>query len=119
MTDPAAGAVPATRAGTSWATLEDVRARWADAPMDDVLLSDWLTAAHEQVSTYAPTLPDGVPVPQAYVEAECTQVRAIGQAYDRDGDVLGFADGYAVRVRPLGAEVKALLRPPTGVPRVR
>lgn len=103
----------------TWATLEDVRARWADAPLDDVLLSDFLTAAHEQVATYAPALPDGADVPQRYVEAECVQTRAIGQAYDRDGDVIGFSEGYAVRVRPLGAEVKALLRPPTGLPKVR
>lgn len=86
--------------------------------MDDTLLSGFLAAAHEQVEAYAPVLPDPLLVPQRYVEAECVQTRQIGQAYDRDGDVLGFADGYAVRVRPLGAEVKALLRPPSGAPRV-
>lgn len=103
----------------SWATLEDVRARWPDAPMDDALLGDYIIAAHDQVAAYAPPLPDGASAPQSYVEAECIQTRAIGQAYDRDGDVIGFGDGYAVRVRPLGAEVKALLRPPAGRPKVR
>jgi hypothetical protein len=101
----------------TWATLEDVRARWADAPLDDVLLGEMLLAAHEQLLEYAPTpLDDLAPVPQRYIEAEALQVRAIGQAQDRDGDVLGFGDGFAVRVRPLGAEVKSLLRPKRAKP---
>jgi hypothetical protein len=100
----------------TWATLEDVRARWADAPLDDVLLGEMLQAAHEQLVEYAPTLVDSATVPQRYIEAEALQVRAIGQAQDRDGDVLGFGDGFAVRVRPLGAEVKSLLRPKRAKP---
>lgn len=113
--DPA-GDSPGT--GT-WASLDDVRIRWADAPLDDALLAAMLAAAHEQVSAYAPTLAAGAPVPARYVEAECLQVRALGQAQDRDGDVLGFgAEGFAVRVRPLGGDVVALLRPRVGVPRL-
>jgi hypothetical protein len=100
----------------TWATLEDVRARWADAPLDDVLLGEMLLAAHEQLVEYAPVVVDPDPVPQRYIEAEALQVRAIGQAQDRDGDVLGFGDGFAVRVRPLGAEVKSLLRPKRAKP---
>jgi hypothetical protein len=100
----------------TWATLEDVRARWADAPLDDVLLGEMLQAAHEQLLEYARTPADSDPVPQRYIEAEALQVRAIGQAQDRDGDVLGFGDGFAVRVRPLGAEVKSLLRPKRAKP---
>ena len=95
----------------TWATLEDVRARWADAPLDDVLLGEMMLAAHEQLLDYAPTLLDTDPIPQRYVEAEVLQTRALGQAQDRDGDVIGFGDGFAVRVRPLGAEVRSLLRP--------
>ena len=100
----------------TWATLEDVRARWADAPLDDVLLGEMLLAAHEQLVEYAPVVVDPDPIPQRYIEAEALQVRAIGQAQDRDGDVLGFGDGFAVRVRPLGAEVKSLLRPKRAKP---
>lgn len=100
----------------TWATLEDVRARWADAPLDDDLLGEMLLAAHEQLLEYAPAQVEGDPIPQRYIEAEALQVRAIGQAQDRDGDVLGFGDGFAVRVRPLGAEVRSLLRPKRGTP---
>lgn len=105
----------------TWATLEDVRLRWADAPLDDELLAEMLLAAHEQLLEYAPALPVPVPpevlvIPQRYIEAECLQVRALGQAQDRDGDVIGFGDGFAVRVRPLGAEVRSLLRPKRGTP---
>ena len=105
-----------------WATLDDVRDRWADAPLDDDLLTAMLNAAHEQLVEYAPALPVSVPpdppapIPARYVEAEVLQVRALGQAQDRDGDVLGFGDGFAVRVRPLGAEVRSLLRPKRGTP---
>jgi hypothetical protein len=100
----------------TWATLEDVRARWADAPLDDVLLGEMLLAAHEQLVEYAPAIVEPATIPQRYIEAEALQVRAIGQAQDRDGDVLGFGDGFAVRVRPLGAEVKSLLRPKRAKP---
>lgn len=100
----------------TWATLEEVRLRWADAPLDDVLLGEMMQAAHEQLLVYAPALPEGAEVPQRYVEAEALQTRALGQAQDRDGDVIGFGDGFAVRVRPLGAEVRALLRPRHGTP---
>jgi hypothetical protein len=100
----------------TWATLEDVRARWADAPLDDELLAEMMLAAHEQLLEYAPTLLEGDPIPQRYIEAEALQTRALGQAQDRDGDVIGFNDGFAVRVRPLGAEVRALLRPRRGTP---
>jgi hypothetical protein len=106
------------RVVVTWATLDDVRARWADAPLDDDLLGDMILAAHEQVVEYAPTLDDLAPIPQRYIEAEALQTRALGQAQDRDGDVIGFGDGFAVRVRPLGAEVRSLLRPKRGKPTI-
>lgn len=102
-----------------WASLDDVRIRWRDAPLDDELLTGMLAAAHEQVLAYAPALPIGATPPASWIEAECLQVRALGQSQERDGDVIGFGDGFAVRVRPLGADVKALLRPRRGAPRVR
>lgn len=101
----------------SWVTLDEVRDRWADAPeMDDVLLTQYVDAAQEACTAYAPTLPAGATVPAGWREAVVLQTRAIAQAYQRDGDVLGFNDGFALRVRPLGAEVKALLRPRRAVP---
>lgn len=103
----------------TWATLDDVRKDWADAPLDDELLQRKLDAAHEQLLAYAPTLADGAPVPQRYVEAEVLQVRALWQAQERDGDVIGYGDGFAVRVRPLNQDVKSLLRPRRGKPIVR
>jgi hypothetical protein len=110
--DPAPVAVP-----TTWATVVDVRARWADAPLADDVLASMLAAAHVQCLAYAPTLAVGAPVPANYLEAEVIQVRALYQAQERDGDVIGYGgDGYAVRVRPLGQDVKSLLRPRRGVP---
>jgi hypothetical protein len=99
-------------------TLDDVRNEWADAPMDDVRLTRLLNAANEQILAFAPQLRPGQIVPARYAEAELLQVRALGQAMERDGDVLGFGDGFAVRVRPLGGDVRALLRPKKGRPRV-
>lgn len=103
----------------AYATVDQVRARWSDAPMDDVLLNEMLAAVHEQILAYAPALPIGALVPARYVEAEVLQLRALGAAQLRDGDVLGFGDGFAVRVRPLGEDVKALLRPRRAVPVIR
>lgn len=104
---------------SSWATFTQVLDRWADAPMNTDLLGQMLDAAHEQCEAYAPAVPDGERVPQRYVEAEVLQLRAIASAQIRDGDVLGFGDGFAVRVRPLGEDVKALLRPRRGKPYLR
>lgn len=100
----------------AYATIDQVRDRWPDAPLDDVLLTSMLDAAHDQIVAYAPALDAGATVPAGYVEAEVLQVRAIGAAQLRTDDVLGFGDGFAVRVRPLGEDVKALLRPRRAVP---
>lgn len=102
----------------AWATVDQVRERWADAPeLDDVLVGQWLEAAQEACEAYAPPLPAGTTVPAGWREAVCLQTRAIGQATKREGDVIGFGEaGTAVRIRPLGPEVKALLRPRRGVP---
>lgn len=102
---------------TNWATLDDARDIWPDAPVDDDLLTDMLTSAHEVVAAYAPVLADAAPVPFRYVQAEVLQAIEHYQATQRNGDVLGFSDtGYAVRVRPLTATVKTLLRPRRAVP---
>lgn len=103
----------------SWNTPDEVAAEWADAPLvGSGRLERMLDAAHEQCVAYAPELAEDADVPARYKEAELLQVRAIGQAQVRDNDVVGFGDGFAVRVRPLAADVKALLRPKRGKPRL-
>ncbi|MBU4213840.1 MAG: hypothetical protein KJ792_04195 [Actinobacteria bacterium] len=105
--------------GTWCADLDYLRDRWADAPLSDHVLATALLAAHEQLAVYAPALADGAPIPERYKQAEVLQVRGLWQAQERDGDVIGYGDGYAVRVRPLSQDVKSLLRPKRGVPVVR
>lgn len=99
-----------------WADLDDVRNGWEDAPLDDVLLQSMLDAAQEQCETYAPVLSDPLAVPERYKRAVVLQTRAQWVASERDGDVIGYGDGFAVRVRPLGQDVKSLLRPPNPRP---
>lgn len=93
---------------------------WPDAVglPDDVLLR-LLQAAQEQAEAYAPALAFGDAVPARYTEALILQARELWGATRREGaDVVGF-DTYAVRVRPLSATVRSLLRPPPGAVRVR
>lgn len=99
-----------------WVSLDDLRAAWDDAPTDDERLQSMLDAAQIQAEAYAPTLAAGVPVPANYREGLILQVRSVWEAQQRNGDVIGYGDGYAVRVRPLGVDVKALLRPRRAVP---
>lgn len=103
-----------------WVDTEGIAGLWPDsialAPEDVEAL---LQAAYEQCHEYAPVLPVGAVVPERYRQAQLLQAQENSKATRREGDVIGFADeGYAVRVRPLGTSVKALLRPRTGVPRV-
>lgn len=103
---------------TAWVDLIEARARWADAPMDDDLLTAYLAGAQEVCETYAPaTVPD--PLPERYKTAVVIRAREDYEAALRDSaDVVGFADtGYAIRVRPLSGTVKQLLRPRSPVPR--
>lgn len=103
----------------TWATLEDVREDWSDAPLDDDRLQRKLDTAHEQCLAYAPVLAADAPVPAGYVEAEIVQTRENWNAGQREGDVIGYGDGFAIRVRPLGQDVKSMLRPRRGRPVVR
>lgn len=107
---------------SDWASKEQARAAWPDAPVDDPTLDRLLLAAQEQCSAYAPVLvadeaTGTITVPQRYTEAVVLQARELWGAARREGDVIGF-DAYAVRVRPLGSTVKQLLRPQRGVPRL-
>lgn len=98
----------------SWATVDYARDLWADAPMDDVLVQAMLDSAHEVCSIYAKAV---TTVPERYKQAEVLQAIEHYQASQRNGDALGFGDsGYVIRVRPMSATVKALLRPRRGRP---
>lgn len=106
----------------TWATRDEARAIWPDAPTggpeEDDLLDRLLKASQEVCEVYAPT-PDTTVTPnppQRYTEAVVQQARAIWSNMERDGDVIGFGDDYAVRVRPIEPSVKILLRPATGKP---
>jgi hypothetical protein len=101
-----------------WATPAQTRAQWADAPEDDDLLAFLLGVAQEVCEAYAPALAADAAVPARYTRAVVQQLRDVWQNGERDGDVLGYDGEYAIRVRPLTASVKALLRPPTGRPRL-
>lgn len=104
---------------TTWATPTDARNLWQGAPLDDDLLTEWLAGAQTSCEAYAPALLDADPVPPNYTQAVVLQARAVYEAANRDGDVIGFEPtGYAIRVRPLDGTVKQLLRPRRGVPRV-
>jgi hypothetical protein len=105
---------------TAWVDVTYARSLWADAPMDDALLTEELAGAQEACEAYAPaTLPD--PIPTRYKQAVILQCRETYEAAQRDSaDVIGFGDtGIAVRVRPLGPTVRQLLRPRRGMPSVR
>jgi len=77
-----------------------------------------LTAAYEGCLAYAPSLDDAATVPEGWRTAQIMQASELWAATRRDGDVIGFSDTVAIRVRPLGATVKALIRPRSAVPRV-
>lgn len=103
----------------TWVSLDEARRELgADAPLDDSILEGMLEAAQIQLEAFAPSLANPETVPPNYKQALHLQVRELNRARVRDGDLLGFGDGYGIRVRPLDATVKALLRPLT-IPKVR
>ena len=97
-----------------WASKDDARDPdvWPDAAnIGDAALDRFLAAAYASVQAYAPPLPDGADVPEAYVLANVLQARELKNATARgEQDVIGVGD-YAIRARPLTAAVKQLLRP--------
>lgn len=94
----------------AWANLVDARLHWPDAAaIDDVPLTELLTAAHEACLAYAPAYTE--PVSISFKLANIFQAREIFTASRRDeADIIGVGD-YAIRARPLTAAVKQLLRP--------
>lgn len=94
-----------------WLSLEQARAQWADAPLDDVFLFQLLDTAKEQCELYAPALAVGAVVPTRYVQAQLTQARALYQStIANQNDNVGI-EGFTVRVFPLDFTIRAMLRP--------
>lgn len=99
-----------------WVTLETARGLWPDAPVDDDILTQYLTSAQIQCAEFAPALPDGAEIPESYVLANVMQARAIYRSLRTgNSDQMG-ADGFAVTVYPLDWNIRALLRPKRGKP---
>jgi len=92
---------------------------WPDgSQLDELTYVQVLQAAYDACAAYAPSLPVDATVPEGWRVAQIYQASEVWNAARRDGDVIGFSDTVAIRVRPLGATVKALLRPRSAVPRI-
>jgi hypothetical protein len=100
-----------------WLTIEQTRQRWADAPLDLTYLYSILRSAKIQCVAYAPALALDEPVPTNYLQAQLMQTRAIYTAFiaNQNDNIDGQ---FPVRVFPMDWNIKALLRPKTGIPRV-
>lgn len=95
----------------SWLSLEQARAQWADAPLDDIFLFQILDSAKVQCIEYAPALAANAVIPPNYLQAQVMQARALYQSViANQNDNVGI-EGFAVRVFPLDFTIRALLRP--------
>lgn len=95
----------------SWLSLEQARAQWADAPLDDIFLYQILDSAKTQCVEYAPALAANAVIPLNYLQAQVMQARALYQSViANQNDQVGI-EGFAVRVFPLDFTIRALLRP--------
>ena len=103
----------------AWATLDRARDLWADADqIDDDLLQFWLEAVKPSIIDYAPKLPDDATPPANWELAQVMQAR---NAFNSIKAGQGGFDGseYGITAHPLDWQVKQLLRPRVGRPRVR
>jgi len=105
-----------------WATPEIAEALWADAAhLDPDVLTLLLESAHSDCVAY---LPDGADdtaeedVPANWKIAEVSQARARYTALLSGNENQVGADGQTVTVFPLDWQVKQLLRPKRGAPRI-
>lgn len=99
------------QAQSGWLSLEQARAQWADAPLDDNFLYQILTSAKVQCIEYAPALAANAVIPTNYLQAQVMQARALYQSViANQNDNVGI-EGFAVRVFPLDFTIRALLRP--------
>ena len=97
-----------------WMDLTDLQAAWPGHPKDEAVLRRLMRAAQNQLKRYGPAMddPDG-PDLETRQQALVLQVRELHGAVSRKGADLVEGWEYAVRVQPLSATVRALMRPPT------
>ena len=105
---------------SAWATPEQARQDWPDAPTSDPVLARLLDDATAQCQAYAPALAeDAEGPPSAWQRACVLQARELWAAARRDAATsMGVTDAYPVPALPLTAAVRGLLRPRRAVPRV-
>lgn len=121
---------PTPDQAVGWWTLSTAAAAWPDSnggPEDVEQLRRHLAVAHEQCLEYRPLVRDEasdtwvrwtpeLEAPERFRQAQLLQAKASWQAERAGvGDLIG-PDGRSVRVYPLDAQVKALLRPDDGTP---
>lgn len=101
--------------GSPWATLEEARDVWEDAPLEDAILGRLLRVVYPRLLEYAPALPlDVAGVPEAYTHANILAARDLWRHASAQA-----ADPYTIPPAELEPEVRALLRPRRGAPRAR
>ena len=104
-------------ADSPWHTLDSIRDEWADADaIDDGTLWELLQITRDQVLEFAPTLAEGVPVPDHYRYGQRLHSRNTWNASKVNTDG-GLGDGdFVLRPFPLDWHVKQILRPKRGIP---
>lgn len=102
-----------------WVDTEGLEGLWPDVvTLSEADRDALLQSAYEQVVVYAPVV-IGPDVPERFRQAQIAQARDNYTASrSGDGEIIGFNGDFAIRVRPLSTQVKALLRPRPAVPRI-
>jgi hypothetical protein len=109
------------QAEDGWYTLDAAREDWADAPETDARLEQLLELARQQVIAYAPALAAGAAIPANYKAGQLMQARNLWNAglVDPATGQQGDDASFQLRPFPLDWMVRQVLRPKTGVPKVR
>lgn len=104
-----------------WQSLDSAREDWAGAPISDGEVLELLTIAKAQVLSFAPdrysAADAGIPV--SFRRAQLMQARNLWNAITKDSSGELGGEGYSAPVFPLDWQVKNLIRPNGGKPRVR
>lgn len=110
---------PPVEVTVGWVTLSYARDKWSDAEdYTDPDLTSYLQSAYESCAAFAPALADGAEVPESWRLAQVMQARAQMRSLTAGRDDNMTADGLTVTVYPLDWNVRQLLRPRSGRPRV-
>lgn len=99
----------------SWLTVEELRERWPDAPLDDAEAQDYLDAAFEQCVEFLDN--DAAEVTPSRRIALVMQTRSVWRATEGDDGEIG-PEGFTITAFPMDWQVKNLLRPRSGKPRI-